>query len=255
MLSIITVCFNSEKTITRTLESVLNQKILPYEYILIDGGSEDNTVDIIKKYEAIFLRKNVLFKWISEKDKGIYDAMNKGVSLVSGDWVHFLNSDDYYVNNYSIESIVYYLNTSKADVVYGNLIKGDLYYQKSMSGIKKNRLSLNMLISCPVQQPVTFYKRSVFNAGYSFDINYKISADYKMFVQLILNKVLFQYVPVYITFFTLGGVSTKRQNDLVKEEDLKLLRECNVSTFFMRLKHIPIFRKFVIVLFDLLSKC
>lgn len=105
--SIITVTYNSEKTLKRTIDSLLTQTISDFEYIIIDGKSLDGTVDIIKSYELEFKKRNILFTWISEKDSGIYDAFNKGINKATGDWISFLGSDDYYLKdaleNYKLE--------------------------------------------------------------------------------------------------------------------------------------------------------
>ncbi len=93
LFSIITVCYNSEKTIERTIKSVLNQTESNYEYIIVDGGSTDKTLDIVKNYEDAF---NGRLKYISEKDNGIYDAMNKGIGMAKGELIGLINSDDYY---------------------------------------------------------------------------------------------------------------------------------------------------------------
>lgn len=235
-------------------DSVLEQTILPNEYIIVDGFSTDLTVDIIKFYESVFVKRGVQFTWVSEKDRGLYDAMNKGVKMASSNWVQFLNSDDYYVNKYALESVVYYLRETKADVVYGRIIKGDIYHQATMPDIKEEKLKLNMLISCPIQQPATFYKRSLFDSKYGFDTTYKICADYKLFVQMIVDHISFQFIPVYITFFNQGGVSTLAIDDSVKKEDIRLLKECGVSTFLMKLKYNSLLYKPLILFFQLLTK-
>ena len=97
--SIITATYNSEKTLERTIKSVLNQSYSNFEYIIIDGNSSDKTLYIIKKYEEEFTKKKLVFKYLSENDKGIYDAWNKGIDLASGEWISFLGSDDSYLPN------------------------------------------------------------------------------------------------------------------------------------------------------------
>ncbi|NCT10072.1 MAG: glycosyltransferase, partial [Flavobacteriia bacterium] len=97
LLSVITVSLNSELTIEKTIQSVLNQNFTDFEYIIVDGKSTDNTLQIIKKYESQFHQKNIPFTWISESDTGIYNAWNKGLQLAKGDWISFLGSDDIYL--------------------------------------------------------------------------------------------------------------------------------------------------------------
>ena len=120
MLSIITATYNSEKTLKATIESVLNQDISDFEYILVDGNSSDASVDIIESYSEKFKRKGVRYKWISEPDTGIYDAWNKGVKLATGDWIAFLGSDDFYLDG-ALKDYSVILNSQAAlnyDLVY-----------------------------------------------------------------------------------------------------------------------------------------
>lgn len=99
MVTIVTICYNSEKEIKKTIESILNQTYTDIEYIIIDGGSKDNTIEIIKLYKDEFERKGIKYKWISEPDKGIYDAMNKGIEMASGEWINFMNCADIFFDN------------------------------------------------------------------------------------------------------------------------------------------------------------
>lgn len=98
-VSIITVAYNSEKTIAQTIESVLNQTVAPLEYLIIDGASKDKTIEIVESYREAFEAKNIDYRVTSEPDKGIYDAMNKGISMAKGDFIGMINSDDWYENN------------------------------------------------------------------------------------------------------------------------------------------------------------
>ena len=116
-ISIITVCYNSEKTIERTIQSVLGQTIEDLEYILVDGGSKDGTLDIIKKYENEFIDKGWSYRYLSEKDNGMYDAMNKGIHLSTGDLIGILNSDDWYEKEALSTVIKEYNITPDADIL------------------------------------------------------------------------------------------------------------------------------------------
>jgi len=123
-VSIITVCLNSENFIERTIKSVLNQNYDNLEYIIIDGKSTDKTIDIIKKYEIQFNGKMI---WLSEKDEGIYDAMNKGIKLSSGDWLIFMNSGDYFSDDNVVAKIIKIYNKdknslNKTGLIYGNAL-------------------------------------------------------------------------------------------------------------------------------------
>ncbi len=253
MLSIITVCYNSEKKIKRTFDSVINQRFKPKEYIVIDGGSTDGTVEIIKEYELLFKNKGVEFKWISEKDNGIYDAMNKGVCFVTQPWIQFLNSDDYYLNDYVLENIKECLSKSNVQIVYGRILWENESRQKVVFDVPVNKLKINYLFGCPVYQPATFYSSLLFEK-YKFDTSYFISADYKMFVQMIKDNVKFEFIPRFITLFDEGGISSVEKYNLSVQENIRLLKECDVYSGFVRLsKYTKIYKLFHIFL-ELYSK-
>jgi glycosyltransferase involved in cell wall biosynthesis len=254
MISVITVCYNSAKTIKKTFDSILEQSAPPTEYLVIDGNSQDNTVAIIKDYEEKFLRKNIQFKWISENDNGIYDAMNKGILYTTQKWIHFLNSDDYYINKYIIEAVVEKLKTTAADIVYGQLIKIEHGVESALIPPKEKKLRLNALIGCPIYQPATFFSSSLLKNNYFFDTKFSISADYKLFIQMIDDGVKFQSIPTFITYFNDGGISSVNQRTLTYNEDIQALKELNKTTVFIRLKANRFLYKPIILFFQLLSK-
>ena len=116
------MCFNSEKTLKDTIKSVQNQTYQHIEYILVDGFSKDTTVEMIKDYEQAFKGSKKEYKWISEKDKGIYDAINKGINMASGEIIGILNSDDYFYDENVINDVVEEFKNHKIDCLYGNMI-------------------------------------------------------------------------------------------------------------------------------------
>lgn len=254
MLSIITICYNSEKTISRTLDSILEQIYIPKQCIIIDGCSNDKTISIITDYQKEFRNKNIDLIFISEKDTGIYDAMNKGISYVTQEWIHFLNSDDYYANKYVLEIIEEKLKTTDADILYGQLIKIKSNTQSVLIPPKEKKIKLNALISCPIYQPATFFRSSLFKKKYFFDTSYRISADYKLFLEMLHDNIKFQYIPVFITNFDEGGISSTNKNTLTYKEDLRVLKEIGKPTLFMRFKHTPLLYKPLILIFQIISK-
>jgi glycosyltransferase involved in cell wall biosynthesis len=214
-ISIITVCYNSESTIIESLNSVINQFYPNIEFIVIDGGSTDSTLEILKKYISNI---DIL---ISEKDNGIYDAMNKGLKLASGDVVGFLNSDDIFLNNSSITQIAQVFNqNSEVGILYANL-----YYVKknNVNKIirywKSKQYFINYFNFGNVPPHPTFYIKTnlIKNIGY-FNLNFKLAADYEfMFRSLIKYKIKSYYLNEYIIKMRLGGATNKSLINIFKQ--------------------------------------
>ena len=204
LFSIITVCYNSEKTIERTIKSVLNQTNKDYEYIIIDGGSTDNTLNIVMQYEPSFEGK---LKYISEKDNGIYDAMNKGISMANGELIGLLNSDDYYehdaleIMNSKYETL--YDKDKKHLVMYGfqRIVKDDK--ELAVEIYHHNNLDKQM-----ISHPTCFVSRDTYKDFGMFDTKYKSASDYD-FMMRLYHKTDTVFVPIYkvITNFERGGMS------------------------------------------------
>ena len=215
LISIITVCYNSEKYIKDTIESVLNQTYQNFEYIIIDGGSTDSTLKIIKKYKSKF---NGKLKWLSEKDKGIYDAMNKGINLANGELIGIINSDDWY--HYNSLEVLNSNYDEKIDIYYGNLYKvreveNELYIKK----INGNKLHLiKKVMSIP--HPSCFVSKRWYKK-IKYDTKYKINADYKFILESYIKKARFKYINFPFSFMRMGGLSSVSfKNNLV--DDMKV---------------------------------
>ena len=208
-ISIITATYNSGKTLRDTIESVLSQTYSDFEHLIIDGGSKDDTLKIIKEYEPKY---NGRLRWISEPDKGLYDAMNKGIGMATGDVVGILNSDDFYTSDKILEILSSALEKSGADAVYGdvhfvnddNLDKCVRYY--SSKGFRRWKMRLGWMPAHP-----SFYcRRSVYERYGTFDISFKIGADFENLLRLIfVNKIKTVYVPVDCVTMRTGGASTQ----------------------------------------------
>jgi len=199
-ISIITVVRNGEKHIEDTIKSVLSQSYNNVEYIIIDGNSTDGTTSIIKKYQA-----NVAY-WISESDKGIYDAMNKGVAASTGDWLLFINSDDFLATDTVICQMTPYLTASTSLVVYGNILYINPNGSETLIGrewaeIRDNFRQEGMLI--PHQ--ATFHSRNLF-LNNEFNIDFIIAGDYDFLLRYLnLHDALF--VPIVVAKMRFGGIS------------------------------------------------
>lgn len=229
--SIITVCYNSEDTIKQTIESVLNQTYKNYEHIIVDGDSNDKTLSIIKEY----INKSNKIVYISEKDTGIYNAMNKGVRLATGDLVVFLNSDDTFENNALDLVCKYYDN--QTDIIYGNISWEEQFnsrifikdlnlkpYNYVGSNEKNNELmSLECLEKIKNAHNATFVKREIIKNNL-FDESLKICSDYKFFLNMYIQKRKVKYIPYKITTMKMGGISTT-QLELGLKEHIKCEKE------------------------------
>lgn len=213
-ISIITVCLNSEKTIEQTIQSVIGQEYDDYEYIVIDGGSTDGTLRILNEY------KKYISMMISEPDEGIYDAMNKGIALATGDIVGILNSDDWYENGV-LERIAGCFQNPKMEIVYGrlNVIREDNKKEISKkSDIKKIRYEM------AIPHPTVFVRRDVYIKYGIFRQEYKISADYELMLRFYTEGVKFYFLDSVITNFRRGGISGQ-QGKMAEKEALEIARE------------------------------
>ncbi len=206
-VSIITVCFHAEKSIERTIQSVLSQDYAGIEYIIIDGASTDKTLEIIKKYEKR------ISKIVSEKDFGIYDAMNKGLPYATGDVVCFLNADDGFYDKEVVSDVVSVFNKySDADIIYGKLFfinvpQGLCFHPDRRN--KERKTKLDMIINAMPHQ-ATFVKKSVFARVGNFNLRYKIGADYDWFLRCRNAGVGMRFVDRFISFFNYDGVSSRK---------------------------------------------
>lgn len=201
-ISIITACFNSEKTIEQTIQSVLNQTYKNIEYIIIDGASTDGTMEIVDKYRE---RIDVI---VSEKDKGVYDAFNKGIVLASGDYINFMNADDYFSTNHIVEEI--------ANHLFGNpnilMLHGDVRAFDERTGhwhFRGEPLTLADFEKgkmCPHQS--VFTHKKLLEEYQGFDLKYKILADVDFTIKCFKNyEKNICYLPLEIAYFRLGGLS------------------------------------------------
>ena len=220
LISIITVSYNAVSTIEKTILSVINQTYDNIEYIIIDGGSTDGTIEIIKKYEH-----NISY-WISEPDKGIYDAMNKGIKLAKGDWINFMNAGDTFYNNKIINEIFSY--HCKGDILYGNVY----YEQNGYKIIKKATTPQLSNINLSFCHQSSFVKSSIIKKN-PFNTIYKLSADYAMFMSLLSEGFKFIYVDICIAKYDRNGISSN--NWKTNYENLLIHQNYNKICFLRRI--------------------
>ena len=247
-VSIITITYNSEPTLKDTIESVINQTYKNIEYILIDGGSTDETLSIIKSYG------NKISTLISEKDTGLYDALNKGISLATGDVIGILHSDDFYTNNHVIQHIVSSFSNSPVDAVYADLyyvdkINTNQIHRKWKAGIYKEGMFFNGWMP---PHPTFFVKRSIYETCGNFNLNLTSSSDYELMLRFIhKHKIKLAYLPEFIIKMRVGGKSNVSLKNRVKanKEDRLAWELNNVKPYFYTLylkplrKIIQLFKK------------
>lgn len=209
LFSIITATFNSEKTIERTLDSVLQQDFQDYEYIIVDGGSKDDTINIIRSYEVKFKNK---LKWRSELDKGIYDAFNKGIARSVGEFVWIVNSDDY-IEPRSLSILAAKINSLDSKNV---IIAGKMNYRNAEGSIiqilhssaEKAAICYNTN-GMGIPHPATIVHKSIYNLYGCYDSVFKICGDKDWFFRVYKKEVDILFVDFLLTNMTKGGISTR----------------------------------------------
>lgn len=227
-ISIITSVYNNKNTIAESIESVLSQTYKNIEYIIVDGASTDGTVDIIKQYQ------NKISTFISEPDEGIYDGLNKGIELATGDIIGFLHSDDLYQHNQVIETVAQSFKDEQVDSLYGDLT----YVSKNdTSNVVRNWKSGNFSIKKLHQgwmppHPTFFVKRKIYEKAGVFDNNFKIAADYDIILRF-LGKYLIttHYIPEVLIKMRVGGKSNKSLKNLFlkSKEDIQAMKKNGVG--------------------------
>lgn len=202
-ISIITVCFNSSKTIEKTFKSISNQTYDNIEHIVIDGGSTDSTLDIIKKY-----KKNIV-SFISEPDKGLYDAMNKGIRFATGDLVGILNSDDIFRDNHVLMNIAKFHKTNNIDISIGNIIQLTNYGKVVRRYSAKKWVPNKLKIGFMPPHPSIFFKRELFDSYGYYHTDFVSGADYELIVRFFLkNNVSWKFSNITTTSMLIGGISS-----------------------------------------------
>lgn len=217
-LSIITINLNNRVGLRKTVESVIQQVFTDYEYIIIDGGSTDGSIEVIKEFE------DKISYWVSEPDKGIYNAMNKGIMKANGEYLHFLNSGDWLVDSYVYRDV--FKENPVHDIIYGNLIKkypGDKStVDKGIGGKEITFLSLYM---GNLNHPASLIKRSLFTKYGLYDESLRIVSDWKFFLETLgLHKSTVLYTDRNISCFDMSGICNTQKELLLSERE-KVLGE------------------------------
>lgn len=211
--SLITVTYNSSKTLTDTLKSVLSQTYSDIEYIIVDGASKDNTVSIIKEYEPKF---NGRMKWISEPDKGLYDAMNKGIRMATGDVVGILNSDDLFMDNEVISDIASDFD-GQTDAVFGNLYFVNQEDVDQIVRVWKGSPYKSFKNGWHPAHPTFYVRKEAYEKYGVFDTTFDVSADFELMLRLIeKNGIRTKYLDRYMVRMRMGGESTGSIKNIIR---------------------------------------
>ncbi|MED0656407.1 glycosyltransferase family 2 protein [Anoxybacillus ayderensis] len=205
LVSIITVCFNSVTAIEDTIISVINQNYENIEYIIIDGGSTDGTIDIIKKYEKY------ISKWISESDNGIYDAMNKGIELSTGDWIIFMNAGDIFYDK-DVISQIFNRDVSEFDFIYGDC---HVRYDNGFSRVKRAGKISDMWKGMIFSHQAVFIKNNLMKE-HKYNIKNKIGADFEFIYKMYRHGAKFLYSDKIIASISAGGLSDTARIESIK---------------------------------------
>ena len=234
-ISIITVCFNSAKTISNTIESVLLQTHKNIQYILIDGCSTDGTIAIIKKYAEIFHKSGIEFLWMSEPDNGIYEAINKGIKMASGDAIGILNSDDCYYDARALEDISRTLERDAVDCVFGNLVyvdpsKGNQVTRKWISKPFKPGLFEK---SWTPAHPSFYCKKRIYEQYGLYRTDFQIAADVELMYRFLeKHRIRSFFLDRFMVIMRRGGVSNRGiKSTIIITQEMKIAINENGGQF------------------------
>lgn len=229
-ISVITATFNSGKTVRDTIESVLHQTYKDIEYIIVDGRSKDDTMDIVRSYEPLFGGR---MRYVSERDKGIYDAMNKGIAMATGDVVGILNSDDFYTSSDVLEVVARALSDEHIDAVYG-----DVHYvdDKQLSECVRYYTSRTfhrswMRFGFMPAHPSFYCRRSIYEQYGAFDLSYKVAADFENLLRLLfVHRIRTRYIAKDFVTMRMGGASSSgmRSHKQIMHDHLRALKQNQV---------------------------
>jgi len=230
-ISIITIAYNSGKSIGDAINSVVSQTYPDIEYIIVDGKSKDNTVEVVKSFGS------KVTKFVSEPDKGIYDALNKGIAIASGDVIGFMHSDDLFADEFVIGRVAGLFRQTGVDSVYGDL---EYVYKNDTSKVlrywKSGKFTIRKLkMGWMPPHPTLYVKREIYQKYGGFDIAFRISADYDSMLRFLGRfKISTAYLPEVMVKMRVGGASNRSLKNIIQKssEDFKAIKKNNFGNVF-----------------------
>ena len=249
-LTIITINFNHKEGLQRTIDSIVNQTFTDYEWIVVDGGSTDGSKELIEQYEDHFAW------WCSEPDKGVYNAMNKGISHATGEYINFMNSGDVFATSTILSEI--FSKERKADLLYGKMMRGSINGEVSEQNLMKPNIKWWELCFHTFGHQSEFMKRELFSIK-MYDESYKVAADADWNTYMVVNKrVSTEYIPLKISIIEEGGISSNvetlcKERERIRETYYYMLSDEDFSD----LRYLAIVNHFNISrhIFYLISRC
>lgn len=210
-ISVITVCYNAAEGLKKTIGSVAQQDYPNLEYIVIDGNSSDNTIEILKRKDTI------ISKWISEPDKGIYDAMNKGIRHATGEWLIFMNAGDIFSGPRTLSQMASYLDDN-ISILRGNIIRVYEHFKVKSCGVTEQSPGIMDMMHNTFHHQACLIRRLLFDYIGLYDTGYRLCADWKFFFDcVILNRVKSRYVNVTVALFRMDGASSANTKQCIDE--------------------------------------
>lgn len=212
-LSIITINYNNQEGLRKTIDSIVSQSFRDFEWIVIDGGSTDGSKELIEKYA------DHIAYWVSEPDAGVYNAMNKGIKVAKGEYVNFMNSGDCFASTTILEEVLETSHT--ADVIYGYMMRGSIDGEVNNQSVMKPKLSWIDLYYDGLPHQSSFIKRSLFDKFGLYDENLKAVADWKFFVNaFVYHKATSEFIAKKVSIYAEGGIS-----DVMGAEERRRIRK------------------------------
>lgn len=235
-ISVITVCYNAAEGLKKTINSVSQQDYPNLEYIVIDGNSSDNTIEILKRNDS------AINKWISESDNGIYDAMNKGIGYATGEWLIFMNAGDIFPKTHTLSQMASYLDDS-ISILRGNIIRVYKHFKVKSCGVTEQSPGIMDMVHNTFHHQACLIRRSLFNDIGFYDTEYRLCADWKFFFDcVVLHHVPSRYVDITVALFRMDGASSVNTKKCI-DEHRNYLHKVYGKELYSLLEELALYRK------------